>query len=182
MAAPNPSLITWLVLLPLIAWRMVARVKRMIRRQPLTRWRPWVTLTVFPLLLWLLAMTAFVPPNPPQPFKLVWLAAGLAVGGIVGVYGLKRTRFEATPEGFFYTPDARLGLALSAIFIARLVYRLGNLLVAGPQAAQGYDFVLSPYTLAPVGLFSGYFIVQAAGLLLQRSRMLRSRSQGGAPS
>jgi hypothetical protein len=180
MAAPNPSLITWLVLLPLIAWRMVARVKRMIRRQPLTRWRPWLTLTLFPLLLWLLAMTAFVPPNPPQPFKLVWLAAGLVAGGALGVYGLKRTRFEATPEGLFYTPDARLGIALSAVFILRIVYRLGDLLVAGPQAAQGYEFALSPYTLAPVGLFSGYFMVYAVGLLWRRSRMLRAQPQGGA--
>jgi hypothetical protein len=180
MAAPNPSLITWLVLLPLIAWRMVSRVKRMIQRQPLTRWRPWVTLTLFPLLLWLLAMTAFVPPHPPQPLKLVWLAAGWIAGAAIGLYGLKRTRFEVTPEGLFYTPDARLGLALSAIFIARLVYRMGNLLLAGPQAAQGYDFALSPYTLAPVGLFSGYFMAYAAGLLLRRSRMLRAQHQGGA--
>jgi hypothetical protein len=180
MPAPNPSLITWLVLLPLIAWRMVARVKRMIRRQPLTRWRPLVTLTLFPLLLWLLAMTAFVPPNPPQPLKLLWLAAGLVAGGAVGVHGLKRTRFDETDEGLFYTPDARLGIALSAVFIARLAWRLGSLIVSGPQAQQGYDFALSPYTLAPVGLFSGYFMVYAVGLLVRRSRMLRSPSQGGA--
>ncbi|HUR90894.1 MAG TPA: hypothetical protein VMZ74_17550 [Ramlibacter sp.] len=171
MAAPNPSLLTWLIFLPLIVWRMVVRVKRMTQRQRLGRVRPWVTLTLFPLLLWLLAMSAFVPPNPPQPEKLVWLALGVALGGALAMYGLKRTKFEALPEGLYYTPDARLGIALSTIFIARLVYRLGELVVVGPQASQGLEFALSPYTLAPVGMFSGYYIVYAVGLLAWRWRV-----------
>jgi hypothetical protein len=179
MADFNPSLLTWAILLPLIAWRMVSRIRRMTQRQPLTRTRPWVTLTLFPLLLWLLAMTAFVPPHPPQPHKLVWLAAGLVFGLVLSAYGLRRTRFEATDAGFFYTPDARLGLALSALFVVRLVYRLGDLALHGTQASQGYDFALSPYTLAPVGLFSGYFIGYAVGLLRARSRMLQARQETG---
>jgi hypothetical protein len=175
MAAPdpsmNPSVITWIVLLPLIAWRMVVRVKRMTQRQRLSAWRPWVTLTLFPILLWALAMTAFVPPNPPQPWKLAWLAGGLAGGGLLAIYGLRRTRFEPTPEGLFYTPDARLGLTLSVLFVGRALYRLGELLIVGPQADQGLDFALSPWTLTPVGLFSGYFIVYTAGLLWSKWRL-----------
>jgi hypothetical protein len=181
MADFNPSLITWVILLPLIAWRLVTRIRRMTQRQKLTRVRPWVTLTVFPFLVWLLVMTAFIPPNPPQPLKLVWLAAGLVAGGALALYGLKRTRFESGEQGFFYTPDARLGLALSALFVVRLAYRLLELALHGTQASQGPEFVLSPYTLAPVGLFAGYFIVYAAGLLLARSRMLRAQQTGGAP-
>ena len=174
MAAPNPSLITWLVLVPLIAWRMVSRFKRMTQRQRLTRVRPWITLTLFPLILYMLSMAAFVPPAPPQPGKLVWLAAGLVAGALVAIYGLKRTRFEKTPEGLFYTHDAKLGITLSVLFLARVVYRLGDLAVNGPRASQGLDFALSPYTLAPVGVFAGYFIIYAIGLLVQRSRMQRS--------
>src|SRR3954467_1068374 len=121
MAAPNPSLITWLVLLPLIAWRIVVRIKRLTQRQRLSRVRPWITLTVFPMLVSLLAMTAFVPPDPPQPLKLAWLAAGLLAGGLLAIYGLKRTRFEAIAgDGLYYTPDAWLGIALSSLFVARL--------------------------------------------------------------
>ncbi|MEJ6020687.1 hypothetical protein [Ramlibacter sp. PS4R-6] len=180
MAAPNPSLITWLVLVPLIAWRMVVRFRRLTQRQKLSRVRPWVTLTLFPLLLWLLAMTAFVPPGPPQPFKLVWLAAGLAIGGALAVYGLKRTQFEAIPgDGLYYTPDARLGIALSALFVARLAWRLGELALHGTDASQGPQFVLSPWTLAPVGMFSGYFMAYAAGLLLWRRKVLRRKRENG---
>lgn len=181
MADFNPSLITWVILLPLIAWRLVSRIRRMTQRQKLTRARPWVTLTLFPLLLWLLVMTAFVPPNPPQPLKLVWLAVGVIAGGALAIYGIRRTSFEANEEGLFYTPDARLGLALSALFVVRLVYRLVELALHGTQASQGPEFVLSPYTLGPVGLFAGYFIVYALGLLIARSRMLRAQKTGGDP-
>lgn len=180
MPAPNPSVITWLVLLPLIAWRMVVRFRRLTQRQRLTGWRPWVTLTVFPMLLSLLAMTAFVPPSPPQPFKLLWLAAGLAIGAGLALYGLKRTKFEAIAgEGLYYTHDSRLGMAISVIFVVRLVWRLGELIVHGATAQQGPEFVLSPWTMTPVGVFSGYFMAYAMGLLLWRYRVLkRGRSVG----
>lgn len=174
MPAPNPSLLTWLVLLPLIAWRMVVRFRRLTQKQRFSRVRPWITLTVFPMLLWLLVMTAFVPPNPPQPWKLVPLAVGVAAGAALGVFGLKRTRFEAGPEGMFYTPDARLGIALSVLFVLRLAYRMGELALTGPRASEGLDFALSPYTLAPVGLFSGYYMAFAVGLLVWRWKVNRS--------
>jgi len=58
MAAPHISVITLLALLPLIGWRMYARLRRMIGRQRLPRIRPWVTLVMFPLLLGLLALAA----------------------------------------------------------------------------------------------------------------------------
>ena len=176
MQPPNPSLLTWLVILPLVAWRMVARFRHMTQRQRIGRVRPWVTLTLFPMLLYLLAMTAFVPPGPPQPQKLVWLALGLAGGGALALYGLKRTRFETTADGVFYTPDAKLGMALSGLFMARILYRVGQLAIQGVRADEGLDFALSPWTLAPVGLFSGYFIVYAIGLLwqLHRARFARA--------
>jgi hypothetical protein len=167
MADPNVSLATWLIVLPLVLWRMVSRFRHMTQRQRITRVRPWVTLTLFPLLLFLLAMTAFVPPHPPQPEKLVWLVLGIAAGGALAIYGLKRTRFEATAEGVFYTPDAKLGMGLSLLFLARILYRFGELALVGVRADEGLDFALSPWTLGPVGLFSGYFIVYAIGLLWQ---------------
>ncbi len=170
MPQPNASLLTWLVVLPLVGWRMVARFRHMTQRQRIGRVRPWVTLTLFPMLLYLLAMTAYVPPHPPQPEKLVWLVLGVAGGAALGIYGLKRTRFERTPDGVFYTPDAKLGMALSVLFMARILYRVGQLAIEGVRADEGLDFALSPWTLAPVGLFSGYFIVYAIGLLWQRHR------------
>jgi uncharacterized membrane protein len=162
--------------LPLVAWSIYRRVKRMVGRQRLTRVRPWITVLLFPLLLAMLAMTAFVPPHP-QPGRLAWLAAGLVLGGIVAIAGLKRTSFEATIDGLFYTPDSRLGITISALFIARIVWRLGELVLYGPPPPQDTSFALSPYTLGPVGLLSGYFMVYAAGLIRARWRMLRAQRQ-----
>lgn len=172
MPAPDTTTLIVLALLPLIGWSVYRRIKRMVGRQRLSRVRPWVTLLLFPLLLALLAMTAFVPTNP-QPHKLIWLAAALVAGGAVAIYGIRRTRFEADDEGLFYTPDARLGLTISALFVARIVYRIGELLIVGPPPPQDTSFALSPFTLGPVGLLSGYFMVYSAGLILGRWRMLR---------
>jgi hypothetical protein len=178
MATPSPSTLTLLALLPLIGWRMYARVRRMIGRQRLSRVRPWITLVVFPLLLGLLALSAHA-----QPHKLVWLALGLVLGGALGVFGLKRTRFEPTPEGLFYTPDARLAIGLSILFIGRITWRLIQLAVSGPVPPdQGTQFALSPFTLGPVGLFAGYYIAYAIGLVRWRMRVLRARAaRGPAP-
>jgi hypothetical protein len=177
MSPHDISLITWVVLSPLIVWRLVVRFRRLTRRQKLSRVRPWVTLVLFPLLLGVLAMTAFVPLLPPQPMKLLWLAVGLAAGAALGVFGLRRSSFEgAAPDELYYTPDARLGIALTLLFVARLAWRLGHLALAGEQTPlEGLEFALSPYTLVPVGLFSGYFMTYAAGLLLWRRRVRRQR-------
>ena len=169
--ASNPATLTVVALLPLVAWSIWRRIKRLVGRQPLSRVRPWVTLLLFPLMLALLAGTAYIPPNP-QPHKLIWLAAGLLVGGVAGVWGLKRTRFEASGAKLFYTPDSRIGIAISAMFVARILYRLGELALHGPPPPQDTSFALSPFTLGPIGLLSGYFMVYAAGLIRQRWRML----------
>jgi hypothetical protein len=177
MAAPQSATLTVIALLPLIGWSLYRRVRRMLGRQRLSRVRPWLTVTLFPLLL---AMTAFVPPHP-QPLRLVWLAAGLVLGAVAAVYGLKRTSFDAAPDGLFYTPHARLGLAISALIVLRVAYRIGHLLIVGPEPPGSTEFALSPWTLGPVGVFSGYFVVYAARLIRQRRRMLRAQQQRGDP-
>lgn len=170
MPSPNPTTLAVLAFLPLIAWRMVVRYRRMTTRQRLGRIRPWITVIVFPLLLWLIAMTAFVPPHP-QPEKLPWLGAGLLVGVLLSVYGLRRTTFEVTSEGLFYTPHAKLGIAISVLFTLRVLWRIGELLLRGPVPPDHMnDFTLSPFTLAPLGLLGGYYIAYSAGLIAWRWR------------
>ena len=55
MQTPAPTIIAFLVLLPLLAWRVYARVRRIVGRQKLSRRRAWSTLTIFPVLIALLA-------------------------------------------------------------------------------------------------------------------------------
>src|SRR4051812_10059401 len=110
----NPANLTLLALLPLIAWRMYARIRRNIGRQRLGRIRPWVTLVLFPVILAVISVFAY-----PHWERLWWLAGGAAAGAALSLYGLKKTQFEVIPKvGIFYTPHAPLGIALSVLLVA----------------------------------------------------------------
>jgi len=167
----TPSAVTLLALLPLLAWRAYARFRRMVGRQRLSRVRPWITLAVFPLLVALLGLAAAGAPR-----SLAWMAAGLAAGALFGVFGLRRTTFEPTRHGLFYTPNAHLGIALSLLFIARIAYRLIEVLVIAPAAGRvPDDFASSALTLGVFGLLAGYYIAYAIGLVRWRWRVLRAK-------
>ena len=166
----DPTHLTLLALLPLIAWRMVSRIRRMIGRQKLSRIRPWATIIVFPLLLAFISIFAY-----PHWERLWWLAGGLALGAALGVFGLRKTRFEATPEGMFYTPNMHLGIALSVLLVARIGWRMVEVFTMDPAVMQQQDqaFMRSPLTLVVLGVLAGYYITYAAGLVRWRWRALR---------
>ena len=156
----------------LLAWRVYSRIRRMVGRQRLSRARPWITLTVFSLIIVL-----FTASTLPHPERLAWFIVALACGGALSVYGLRLTNFEVTPQGLFYTPNAHLGIALSVLFAARVVYRLIEIYAFGtaPQPASP-DFVRSPLTLAIFGLLAGYYIGYAIGLLRWRFAVRRRQA------
>ena len=168
MQSPTASTITLLIVLPLLGWRFYMRFRRMVGRQRLSNVRPWITVTVFPALIALLAFFARSSPD-----RLGVLAAGLAGGAALGLFGLSKTRFESTPGGFFYTPNAHLGVALSLLFVGRVVYRFVTVLALNPGASQGTNTIAqSPLTLAIFGLLAGYYVAYAIGLIRWRSRVL----------
>ncbi|MBI3366967.1 MAG: hypothetical protein HY021_00485 [Burkholderiales bacterium] len=174
MQTPHPSSLLLLVLLPLLAWRIYARVRRMVGRQRLSKVRPWITLIVFPLLILLLASASLMT----HPERLALLAVGLAAGGALGVFGLGKTRFEPTPQGLFYTPNAHLGIALSMLFIVRILYRVVEVMILNPDGPRdSADFARSPLTLAVFGLLAGYYIAYAFGLIRWRGRVMAAKAQ-----
>lgn len=165
----DTSLIAPVAVGALIAWRIYARIRRVIGRQRLSVVRPWITVIVFPLLLLaLLVGTVFQPPSAGA------LLLGVAIGIGLGRHGTRLTRFEATPAGLFYTPNAHLGIALSLLLILRLGYRFLHLRMTG----QGVDLSSmrpggSPLTLAIFGTLAGYYVTYAIGLLRWRARVRR---------
>ncbi|MES2047044.1 MAG: hypothetical protein V4447_01480 [Pseudomonadota bacterium] len=167
----NPSTITLLILLPLLAWRIYSRFKRMVGRQRLSKVRPWITLAIFPALILLLCAATWSHPE-----RLWLMAAGLTCGGLLGVFGLRKTSFETSPQGLFYTPNAHLGIALTLLFVARIAYRMIEVLALDPQIPRGMgDFARSPLTLGVFGLLAGYYIAYAIGLLRWRYRVLAAK-------
>jgi hypothetical protein len=166
MPAPNgPTTLTLLAFLPIIVWRMYGRFKRLIGRQHLKRWRPWLTLVVYVLVLGLLTAVAHEHLE-----RMIWMVAGLAVGAGLGIHGLRKTKFEATSEGLFYTPNAHIGIAISSLFILRMIYRFVEVLWLHPPtgAERPDDFTNSPATLIVIGLMGGYYVAYSIGLLRWR--------------
>jgi hypothetical protein len=164
MQAANPNLIPLLIVAPLFIWRMYSRIKRNISRQKLGKWRPWITLTVFPIILVLISLGSFA-----HPLRLLAMVGGLVAGAALGVFGTRHTKFENTPEGLFYTPNAHLGLALSAIFAGRIIYRMVQLYSMDPNVQPNpADFASSPLTLSIFGLLAGYYMTYAVGLIRHR--------------
>lgn len=161
MTPAATRIIPLLIFVPVIVWRMHGRIRRSIGRQHLTRQRPWFTVTLFPILVLLLGFGAL-----RYPTSLAALAGGVAAGALLGAFGLTKTKFENTPEGVFYTPNAHLGIAVSVLFVGRVLYRYWQIYSADPSAqpAPG-DFVQSPATLAIFGLLAGYYVSYAVGLI-----------------
>jgi lysylphosphatidylglycerol synthetase-like protein (DUF2156 family) len=149
-----------------IAWRMQVRVRRLIGRQPLKRWRLALTLVFFPVIVALLALAPHAHPRENS-----YLGVGLGLGVVLGMLGLRLSRFEVTPEGKFYTPNAHIGVALSVLLVARLIYRFafGGLTGTPPDPGMA-GTRLTPLTMMLFGALAGYYCTYAAGLLWWSAR------------
>jgi len=171
MQSPTATL-TIIAVAALLIWRAYKRFRRMVGRQRLSSVRPWITLSIFPLLLLMLVLSTHTHPE-----RLAWLAAGLGAGGVLAVYGLRKTRFEPTPHGLFYTPNAHLGIALSLLFVARIVYRFIEIYALGtvPMENGAVDFARSPLTLVVFGILAGYYMGYAVGLVRWRNHVLAAK-------
>jgi hypothetical protein len=157
------SLLVPLLLGAVIVWRFYSRIRRMVMRQKLSKVRPWITVCVLPILLLVFAAMSIAHPLP-----LAALAGGVAVGIGLGVYGLRLTKFETTPEGMFYTPSAHLGIALSVLLIGRVGYRFIQMSQSDgwpPQPAVGPGHPGSWITLLIFGTLAGYYVTYAIGLI-----------------
>lgn len=156
-----------LVFVALIAWRLQARIRRLVGRQRLSRRRSAFTLVLFPLLVVLLA----IAPHP-QPLEGSYLFLGIVLGAVLGLLGLRLTHFELLPEGCFYTPSSHLGVALALLLVGRLVWRFATGALAGPvPAAPGGG--LTPLTMLLFGALAGYYCTYTAGLLWWQFRERR---------
>ena len=151
----------------LVVWRVYARIRRVVGRQRLSKVRPWITVVAFPLIFVLLLASSLA-----HPATGVAALAGAIVGAGLGVLGTRLTKFEVTPAGLFYTPNAHLGIALSLLLVLRLAWRFVMLQTAGrnfdPQSMQ---IGSNPLTMAIFGTLAGYYVTYAIGLLRWRARV-----------
>jgi hypothetical protein len=147
----------------LVAWRMYARIRRLIGRQPVRVARLVLTAILFPILIVLVGLSGLRDIH-----LLEGVVAGVAIGVALGFVGLRLTRFESGPQGCFFVPNTFIGIAVSVLFIGRLIYRFGVIYLSAGQfdPSSMQAFGASPLTLAIFGLVAGYYTSFAIGILL----------------
>jgi hypothetical protein len=143
----------------LMAWSIYRRVRRNIGRQQLRPKRAIVRLVILSIFSLLICLMGFL-----FPAILLGFGGGLVCGGLLGLAGLKLTQFETTEEGHFYTPDTRIGVALSLLLVGRILY---NMMTGRYSFTPGQPPPQpSPLTYLIIGLTFGYYIVYSIGLIV----------------
>ena len=166
MSPTHPQSLIFLVLLPLIAWRMVRRFRRLVGRQLSVAWRHRTAAVLFPVLVLALGASAVAAPDAMP--ALGALGAGLAVGIGLAVYGLRLTRYEVTDQGLYYTPSAHIGIALSVLLAGRIGFRMFQAYEDAQAPSALHHYTNSPLTLLVFGMLAGYYATYAIGLLRWR--------------
>lgn len=156
----KPAQLAPLLIIPLIAWRMYARVRRSIGRQPLQPKRMVVRIAIFGLISLLIGAGAWANTR-----LLSGLLGGLFLGVPLALLGLRLTKFEITPVEKFYTPNTVIGVTLSALFIGRVIYRIIVLSDQTGGNPTSPEIFQSPLTLSVFGLTAGYYIAYYTGVL-----------------
>jgi hypothetical protein len=141
------------LLIPLALYR---RFRRTFGRQPLVPARLIVRIAIFLFIAVLLTVGA-------RNFVLQELG-GVGLGAALALWGASRTRFETTNGRRYYIPHTYTGIAVTLLFVGRLIYRIaqssGALAAAGdtaptagPQAAMQ-----SPLTMGIFFVLIGYYV------------------------
>lgn len=158
-------LLTPFLISALVAWALYRRVRRNFGPQPVRVGRMQFRAGLFCLIGVLLL---FISLRDMQ--LLGALIGGVACGVVLGYVGLRHTKFEVTPQGSFYTPHTYIGLFVTALFIARLLFRFLSLntgahTLAQPDPNPFYSYQRSPLTLAIFGVLVGYYVFFTIGVL-----------------
>jgi len=120
-------------------------------------------------------------------------ASGVVIGIALAFYASAHTKFETTPEGRFYRPNGYIGMAVSALFIGRIIYRF---IVVYPmlhsslqQATQNQQpqmnplasYQHSPLTLGIYFLLAGYYICYYVSVIVKSRETHAGSGDNGRP-
>lgn len=167
----DPRLVTPYLVAALVIFGLYRRMRRSFGRQRVTEGRMWIRIGIFTVIT-LMVTAGTVAAHALE--VLGGLAAGIACGALLGYLGLRHTKFEVTSEGRYYTPHTYMGLAVTALFVGRLIYRFLSVYdgtVPAGAAARGLGaYQANPFTLATFGVLVGYYVLYYLGVL-QRTRV-----------
>jgi hypothetical protein len=173
-----------LALLPIAAlllYSLYRRYRRHVGPQEVTPLRMGLRV------LLLCALAVFILALPRSTQLHLGLIAGIVTGAALGLFSLRHTRFETRGAKHYYIPNIYIGLAVSALFALRLIYRFAVLYPQMQQAGGGFHLPnpgdplaamggsKSLLTLAMLGVVIGYYASYYAGVLLQSRRAVAAQ-------
>jgi hypothetical protein len=179
----------------LVVFAVYRRLRRSFGRQPLRPVRMKVRMALLTVLVCLL-----LPAALRSSQFLAAELAGAALGIGLGVWGARRTRFLTHGGQLYYVPHTYTGIAISLLFLGRLVYRVVQVYgsthashAANAQATAAADpaqafapasMVQSPLTVGIFFLLAGYYLYYY-GWLLWKSKHVEAadtESDSAAPA
>lgn len=147
----------------LIGWRLYRRYKSHVGPQKVQPLRMSFRVGLFSLF----AVLILASPIGMLARELALLA--MAFGAMLGWISLSQTHFETREGRRWYTPNIYIGMAVTAVLAARVLYRVVTLY---PQIQAGTLPHGSPFggqqsipTVAVFGLVIGYYAVYYGGVL-----------------
>jgi hypothetical protein len=178
----DPKLIAPILFAAVVVWGILRRVRRTFGRQPVHFGRIWLRIGMLTLVGGLVSATSVARSAE----ALEALTAGLACGAALAYVGLRHTKFEVTPEGRFYTPHTYIGLAVTALFLGRLLYRFfylfyGANAVIGANQNFAVAYQRNPLTLGIFAVLVGYYVLFYAGVLLRTRAAALPMRDGTSP-
>jgi hypothetical protein len=99
---------------------------------------------------------------------------GVLIGISLGVWASRRTRFERRDDALYYFPHTYTGIAVFALFLGRIAYRIvESRTSSGAAASNPGSLVQSPLTLGMFLVLVGYYVYYYSAILL-KSRHIES--------
>ena len=179
-----PHLLTYAIMLAVLALLIWRRVRRQFGRQPIRRKRMIARVVLFSLIGVMLAVGSL---------RNVHLTEGLLVGALAGAalgwLGIKLTRFEVDPSrGDCYVPNPWIGALLVSVLLGRLLWRFLMLwpqMQAATTPASEFGgmpagYASSPLTMLMIGMLVGYYIVYFSALLIHHRRFQQRQAKVAA--
>jgi hypothetical protein len=111
------------------------------------------------------------------PRALPYSLAGMAAGGLLGLLGLRLSRWEALPRSVHYTPNRWLVLAITLVVTSRIVYGLWRAWHAWRITPDDASWLAAAGVAGSLGagaLVLGYYLAYWMGLWLRLRRHRRT--------
>jgi hypothetical protein len=154
----------------LVVWMVYRRFRRNFGRQPVRPTRMTVRIVI------LLVLAATLAPVALRGGEYVAAeAVGAAAGIALALWGASRTKFLRDGDALFYLPHTYTGLAVSALVLGRIVYRLvelGGFPVPGSSTPDAQAaMVKTPLTVGLFFVLIGYYVCYYSRVLWKSRRI-----------